>query len=166
MEPPCHPLLVDFSRSGELGGGGGGGGNAFDNDSDLLGNCGLGGAGRMEDERERAVWSSLRKMGDDESWDREGADPMRRTERELSGIVTSAARVNVTYGLEDMLEPCGSLRDIWIDLSERLITSGDEPKAALRSSSTTAKMTGKNEAPTYFAQVAYLHSKRLKLCSL
>jgi hypothetical protein len=76
---------------------------------------------------------------------------MRRTEKELSGIVTKAARVNVTYWPEDRLEPCDSLRDIWIDFSERLITSRDEPKAALKTSSTTVKMTGKNKAPTHFA---------------
>jgi len=87
---------------------------------------------------------------------------MRRTESELSGIVTSAARVNVTYWVEEMLEPCGSLRDIWIGFSERLIASRDKPKGALRSTSTTAEVTGNNEARTHFAQAAYLRRKHVR----
>jgi len=100
----------------------------LDRDNDLCGNSGF---CRVDDERARAVRSSPRKMwGGDEEWEKDGDNPMRWTEKELSGIVTKAARVNVTYWPEERLEPCGSLRDIWIDFSERLITSGDEPKAA------------------------------------
>ena len=117
-------LPLDSRESGKLGGGGG---KALDRDNDLCGNSGF---CRVDDERARAVRSSPRKMwGGDEEWEKDGDNPMRWTEKELSGIVTKAARVNVTYWPEERLEPCGSLRDIWIDFSERLITSGDEPKA-------------------------------------
>ena len=134
----------------------------MDRDNVLCGNSGFCGAGRVDVERPRTVRPSLRKAeGGDEAWDRDGADPMRRTESELSGIVTNAARVNVTCWVEEMLEPCGSLRDIWIGFSERFITSRDEPRAALRSTSTTAEVTGNNEARTHFAEAAYLRRKHV-----
>jgi hypothetical protein len=79
----------------------------LDRDNDLCGFRNVGG------ERAKVFRSSARKVEEGAGdWERDGSDPMRRTERELSGIVTKAARVNVTYWPEERLEPCGSLRDI------------------------------------------------------
>ena len=95
----------------------------MDRDNDLCGSGGFCSAGRVDMERPRAVRPSPRKMEGGEAWDKDGADPIRRIESELSGIVINAARVNVTYWVEEMLEPCGSPRDIWIGFSERFIAS-------------------------------------------